>query len=125
MSADMSNPQINHLGEPQKKFLLWMVQTLKGYNIDIMGYNNTTFFFNEWIEEQNRLLLRLQETQNKIFVYSIDFINNNYNVSILDFQKYLLDIITFNLTKTININQTIYAFMSYMTLNENNKKILS
>jgi hypothetical protein len=114
--------EISHLPPAQRSFLINLEVNLKGYNLEILKYNNTTFFYNDYIEEQNRIIKNLEEFESTILFKTINHIRHNYNVSLSLFVSLLLENINFNLLSCINPNYFLRFLINYMNLNESKRK---
>jgi len=114
--------EISHLPPAQRSFLINLELNLKGYNLEILKYNNTTFFYYNYIEEQNRIIKNLEEFESTILFKTINHIRHNYNVSLSLFVSLLLENIKFNLLSCINPNNFLRFLINYMNLNESKRK---
>jgi hypothetical protein len=114
--------EISTLPPAQRAFLINLELNLKGYNLEILKYNNTTFFYYNYMEEQNRIIKNLEEYESTILFKTINHIRHNYNVPLSLFINLLLENIKFDILTCINPNYVLRFLINFMESNESKRK---
>jgi len=116
-------PIINNFSQHHQNFLISLEQPLKGYNVEIMKYNNTTFFQQDCTQDQLQIINKIQYYEKKIFEILLRHINTYYNKQPSEFIKMFLNEFKFNLTTIININYCLNYLSSFIRANTHNEII--
>lgn len=116
-------PIANQLAVHHQNLLINIEPILKGYNVEIMKYNNTTFYHSDCFADQNEIIKTLAHYEKQFFELIIKHFNIYYNYQPSEFIRLFLDKFKFNLTTSININYCLNHLIEFIRTNKHNEII--